>query len=83
MPDSHTPKRRLTVPQPIDAILDPEHDLENRILAQLGPDTLVIATGGLADFVLSETDVVDVHDPTLTLKGLRLYYERNVTCNSR
>src|SRR5439155_423446 len=54
-----------------------------RIKKQLGPDTLVIATGGLADFVLSETDVVDVHDPTLTLKGLRLYYERNVTCNSR
>ena len=54
-----------------------------RIKKQLGPDTLVIATGGLADFVLSETNVVDVHDPTLTLKGLRLYYERNVTCNSR
>ena len=43
-------------------------------------DALVIATGGLADYVLSETDVVDVHDPILTLKGLRLYYERNVAC---
>ncbi len=39
MSDQHTPKRLLTVPQPIDAILDPEHDLENRILSQLGPDT--------------------------------------------
>src|SRR6201986_2825130 len=37
------PKNLLTVPQPIDAILDPEHDLENRILAQLGPDTLMMA----------------------------------------
>ena len=54
--------------------------LVNRIKAQLGPDTLVIATGGLADYVLSETKVVDVHDPTLTLKGLRLYYERNARC---
>ena len=26
--------------------------LVNRIKAQLGPDTLVIATGGLADYVL-------------------------------
>ena len=30
------------MPQPIDAILDPEHDLENRILSQLGPDTLMM-----------------------------------------
>jgi type III pantothenate kinase len=54
--------------------------LVNRIKAELGPDTLVIATGGLADYVLSETQVVDVHDPTLTLKGLRLYFERNTRC---
>jgi len=31
----------------------------------------------LADYVLAETTIVDVHDPMLTLKGLRLYYERN------
>jgi type III pantothenate kinase len=54
--------------------------LVTRIKRELGPDTLVIATGGLADYVLSETNIVDVHDPTLTLKGLRLYYERNVEC---
>ena len=58
-------------------------DILNRasplILVALGM-TLVIATGGLADYVLAETHIVDVHDPTLTLKGLRLYYERNVTC---
>jgi len=56
--------------------------LVHRIKAQLGDDTLVIATGGLADYVLAETNVADVHDPTLTLKGLRLYYERNITCAS-
>lgn len=54
--------------------------LVNRIKAELGPDSVVIATGGLADYVLSETNVVDVHDPTLTLKGLRLYFERNAPC---
>jgi type III pantothenate kinase len=51
-----------------------------RIKAQLGEDALVIATGGLAEYVLNETQVADVHDPFLTLKGLRLYYERNVRC---
>jgi len=56
--------------------------LVSRIKAELGPDALVIATGGLAEYVVSETRVVDVHDPTLTLKGLRLYYERNVQCQS-
>jgi type III pantothenate kinase len=54
--------------------------LVTRIKAKLGDDALVIATGGLADYVLAETRIVDVHDPTLTLKGLRLYYERNLTC---
>src|SRR5438309_1106609 len=51
--------------------------LVTRIKKQLGEDTLVIATGGLADYVLAETSIVDVHDPVLTLKGLRLYFERN------
>jgi type III pantothenate kinase len=57
--------------------------LVTRIKAQLGDDALVIATGGLADYVLAETTIVDVHDPTLTLKGLRLYFERNVACPKR
>jgi type III pantothenate kinase len=54
--------------------------LVRRIKARLGDDSLVIATGGLADYVLAETSIADVHDPVLTLKGLRLYYERNVKC---
>jgi type III pantothenate kinase len=54
--------------------------LVTRIKAKLGDDSLVIATGGLADYILAETSIADVHDPTLTLKGLRLYYDRNVQC---
>jgi type III pantothenate kinase len=54
--------------------------LVSRIKAELGDETLVIATGGLADYILPETTVVDVYDPTLTLKGLRLYFERNAPC---
>ena len=57
--------------------------LVSRIKAELGPDTLVISTGGLADYILCETHVFDVHDPMLTLKGLRLYYERNAVCPTR
>lgn len=53
--------------------------LVTRIKAELGADALVIATGGLADYVLAETRIADVHDPVLTLKGLRLYYERNAS----
>lgn len=54
--------------------------LVSRIKAELGGDALVIATGGLADYILPETTIVDVYDPMLTLKGLRLYFERNAPC---
>jgi type III pantothenate kinase len=40
-------------------------------------DVTVIATGGLAPLVLDESGVIDVHEPWLTLVGLRLVYERN------
>jgi len=37
----------------------------------------VVATGGLADLFAGETDVIDVVDPYLTLKGIRIIYEKN------
>jgi type III pantothenate kinase len=40
-------------------------------------DVTVIATGGLAPLVLDEVAGIDVHDPWLTLTGLRLVFERN------
>ena len=51
-----------------------------RMAAELADDpsqVTVIATGGLAPLVLSDTASVDVHDPWLTLHGLRLVFERN------
>ncbi len=39
----------------------------------------VVATGGLAPLFANETDCIDIVDPNLTLKGLRLIYERNQT----
>ncbi|MUL41853.1 type III pantothenate kinase [Streptomonospora sp. PA3] len=40
-------------------------------------DVTVVATGGLAPMVVDECETVDVHEPWLTLIGLRLVYERN------
>ncbi|KIH97530.1 pantothenate kinase [Streptomonospora alba] len=40
-------------------------------------DVTVVATGGLAPMVVEECETVDVHEPWLTLMGLRLVYQRN------
>ena len=37
----------------------------------------VIATGGLAKLIAEESNVIDIVDPFLTLKGLYMLYERN------
>ncbi|AEM88177.1 type III pantothenate kinase [Streptomyces violaceusniger] len=50
-----------------------------RELTQDPEDVTVIATGGLAPMVLGESSVIDEHEPWLTLIGLRLVYERNVS----
>ncbi len=53
--------------------------LVNRMKQEMGvPDIKVIATGGLAVLVAGESSVIDVMDGLLTLKGLRLIYEKNV-----
>lgn len=41
------------------------------------PDALVVATGGMALIVAEEDGIIDRLDGILTLKGLRLLYERN------
>ena len=48
-----------------------------RFKAELGPETQVIATGGLAEVIARETDAVDVVDPWLTLHGLRIVFGLN------
>lgn len=44
-------------------------------------DAKVVATGGLGNIIVSETDVVDIYDPELTLEGLRIIYEKNKGLN--
>ena len=48
-----------------------------RFRKELGKDMKVIATGGLAEIVARETDVIDIIAPWLTLDGLRLIWELN------
>jgi type III pantothenate kinase len=48
-----------------------------RIIAEHKTRPTVVATGGLASLVADEASYIDVVDPYLTLKGLRLIYERN------
>ncbi len=49
-----------------------------RMLEELGPETRVIATGGLASLISTGSELIETVDSTLTLEGLRLIYERQV-----
>jgi type III pantothenate kinase len=49
-----------------------------RFKAELGPDTRVVATGGLADVVAENTEVIDAVDKALALEGLRIFWEAEV-----
>lgn len=48
-----------------------------RFKDELGPGTKVIGTGGYADLIAGETDVIDEVNVDLTLEGLRIIYEMN------
>lgn len=47
------------------------------VTAELAATPVVIATGGLSGVVVNVCRCIDHHDPWLTLKGLRLVWERN------
>lgn len=48
-----------------------------RFRRELGATMRVVGTGGLASVIAAETPVIQVVDPWLTLKGLRIIYELN------
>ncbi len=52
-------------------------NLVQKMKAELGGEALVVATGGMAVLIAEESKVIDKLDGLLTLKGLRLIYERN------
>jgi type III pantothenate kinase len=49
----------------------------NRMKSQSNKVPTVIATGGMASLIASETETIDVVEPFLTLKGLQMIYEKN------
>jgi type III pantothenate kinase len=53
--------------------------LVHRLREELGGQAFCVATGGLAEVIAPETDVVDAVDRDLTLQGLRIVWERNRT----
>jgi type III pantothenate kinase len=50
-----------------------------RIRGELGSGARVVATGGLANRIASETQSIERVEPFLTLEGLRLLFEKNAS----
>jgi type III pantothenate kinase len=51
--------------------------IDRRLAEALGEPATFIATGGLAATIAPNCETIDEVDPLLTLRGLRLIYERN------
>ena len=48
-----------------------------RFRTELGPEMKVIGTGGLAEIIAAETEVIQILAPWLTLDGLRIIWDMN------
>ena len=50
----------------------------NKMKEEIGLDDIfVIASGGYGNIIFPETDTIDEFDPLLTLKGLKIIYDKN------
>lgn len=51
--------------------------LINKFKVESGKNLKVIATGGLGRSISKETSLIDIYDPDLAFKGLKIIYEKN------
>ena len=58
--------------------MEEDVELARRFMEELGPST-VVATGGLSSLIAPHSDTIEHVEPWLTLHGLRIVYERNVS----
>lgn len=54
-----------------------------RLIAEMGADTRVVATGGLATLIGDHSKYIKNVDDLLTLNGLRIIWERNATAQKQ
>jgi type III pantothenate kinase len=54
-----------------------------RMIAEMGPETKTVATGGLAKLIAGGSKYIAAVDDMLTLTGLRIIYERNLDRHKR
>lgn len=47
-----------------------------KIKEETKKDLKVIATGGLGRIIYNETDMIDVYDPDLAFKGMKVIYNK-------
>ena len=47
-----------------------------KVKEAVGKDIKVVATGGLGRIIYNETDMIDVYDPDLAFKGMKVIYQK-------
>ncbi|MBO5516143.1 MAG: type III pantothenate kinase, partial [Schwartzia sp.] len=58
-------------------------EIVRRIKAEMKQEMKVIATGGMAKMISRESKTIDKVDNFLTLTGLRVLYERNLSADDK
>lgn len=52
-------------------------EIVRRMRVEMGTESKVVATGGLANLIAPESQTIDIVEPFITLEGLRIIYDRN------